>query len=406
MNQPTYPTATALQTHTEHTTRDQHLATSRRYDLDWLRVLAFGVLIYFHAAVAFLPSGIPMTINAEASKPLTVAVVFFHQFRLALLFFVSGCGVYFALRSRDPRAFFIERSQKLLIPLGFGIVALVPLMVYLEKLYIGESFHSFSHFYSQYFTEGTYPKGNLSWHHFWFLAYLYLFCLLAWPLLKRLRGEKGNKLVASGIQRHKLLGAGIYRFILPLLLVEIFLRPLFPGFRDLIHDWASFFHWFLIFLAGYVFALDRRLLQAARQLRRHSLCGALLATGILFWHFWVPEQHGLYPFPNGEIDVFRYLVFCAVRISNVWLWILVCVGYAARYLNQPANILTALNRAVYPVFCLHLPVLVVLQYFILPLDLSVTLKFLLISNAAVLILAVLYTALHPFKFLHPLIGMR
>lgn len=379
---------------------------SRRYDLDWLRVIAFGVLIYFHAAVAFLPSGIPMTINAEPSLELTIAVAFLHQFRLALLFFVSGCGVYFALRSRDRRAFFKERSVKLLIPLGFGIVALVPLMVYLEKLYIGVSFDSYGHFYAQYFTHGVYPNGNLSWHHFWFLAYLYLFCLLGWPIFKRMRGEHGLRRASALAQRFDLYGWGIYRFILPLLLVEILLRPLFPGFRDLIHDWASFTHWFLIFLAGYVFALDRRLLETAQRLRNQSLIAALIISTALFWSFWVPEKSGLHPFKDDQLDVLRYLLFCTLRIASVWLWILVCVGQAAYFLNKPSSMLSALNRAVYPVFCLHLPVLVILEYFILPMDWSVWIKFLLISNAAVCILVALYTAVHPLKFLHPLIGMR
>ncbi len=46
----------------------------RRADLDWLRVIAFGLLIYFHAAIAFIPGGIPMIQNAESSVVLQVMV--------------------------------------------------------------------------------------------------------------------------------------------------------------------------------------------------------------------------------------------------------------------------------------------------------------------------------------------
>lgn len=79
--------------------------TSRRYDLDWLRVIAFFILIYFHTAVFFIPGGLPMIQNAEVSPGLGVFVDISHQFRLALLFFISGVGVAFARRRRTNTAF-------------------------------------------------------------------------------------------------------------------------------------------------------------------------------------------------------------------------------------------------------------------------------------------------------------
>ncbi len=378
----------------------------RRYDLDWLRVIAFGVLIYFHAAVAFLPQGIPMTLNAEPSVGLTIAVAFSHQFRLALLFFVSGCGVYFATRSKGRNAFIKERSRRLLVPLIFGVVVLVPIMVYLEKTYIGALELDYWHFYLEYFTEGVYPRGHLSWHHFWFLAYLYLFCLLAWPIFRRIREANGRQWINETLTRYRLNGFGIYLFILPLLLVEIPLRPIFPGFRDLIHDWASFSHWFMVFVAGFVFAFERGLLSDAEKLRTISLCAAVLVSSLLFWQFWQPSKMKLLPFAGEQVDALAYLWFCVLRISNAWLWILVCVGYSARYLNRPSVVLSALNRAVYPTFCLHLPVLVALESVVLPMNLSIAMKFFLITSITMCILYVLYQLLRRISFLHVFVGMR
>ena len=376
---------------------------SRRYDLDWLRVIAFGILIYFHAAVAFLPDGIPMIINEQPSETLTIGVAFLHQFRLALLFFVSGCGVCFALRSRTRNAFLKERSYRLLIPLLFGITVLVPVMVYFEKRYLGEEFSGFFGFYARYYTSGVYPGGHLSWHHFWFLAYLYLFCLLGWPVFKRLSSDA---LIQNLVARYRLDSYGIYLLVVPLFVIELFLRPLFPGFRDLIHDWASFSHWFVIFVAGFVFARERRLLEAARQFRFVSLSAAVIATAVLFAAFWQSDPGHLYPFPEGEIDVLRFVAFSLIRVIHAWLWILVCVGFAAQLLNRQSRILSELNRAVYPVFCLHLPVLVVLEYYVLPLDWSIAQKFMFITTSTVLILMVFYLLLRPLKLLHPVLGYK
>lgn len=382
----------------------------RRYDLDWLRVIAFGILICFHAAVAFLPKGLPMILNSESSDTLAMIVAFLHQFRLALLFFVSGCGVWFSLKLRDRRTFIAERTSRLIIPLVFGITVLVPIMVYFEKRHLGFEYTSFLHFYSLYFTEGTYPSGNLSWHQFWFLAYLYLFCLIGWPIFSWARSARGRDTINAFILRYRLRAFGIYWLIVPLLVIEIVLRPLFPGFRDLIHDWASFSHWFLIFLVGFLvgflFALDRRLLNNAERLRFVSLMGACLASALLFGLFWQAEQVRLFPFEGKQIDVGALLLFCLLRICNVWCWILVCAGFAARYLNRPSRLLCALNKAVYPVFCLHLPVLVVLEFYVITLDWSIGVKFLTITHCAILLLYCAYHILRPITFIHPLIGMR
>ena len=139
---------------------------TRRADLDWLRVIAFGLLIYFHAAIAFIPNGIPMIQNPEPSLVLQVLVSFLHQFRLALLFLISGVGVCFALRYRSGAGFMRDRAIRLLVPLAFGMLVLVPPMVFLEKRFIGEFSGSFLDFYPMLFTEGVYPDGHLSWHHY------------------------------------------------------------------------------------------------------------------------------------------------------------------------------------------------------------------------------------------------
>ncbi len=62
---------------------------TRRYDLDWLRLIAFGILIYFHTAIIFVPDGLPLVQNAESSEWMHRFVAFSSQFRLALLFMIS-----------------------------------------------------------------------------------------------------------------------------------------------------------------------------------------------------------------------------------------------------------------------------------------------------------------------------
>lgn len=377
--------------------------TDRRQDLDWLRVIAFVLLIYFHAAVAFVPDGIPMTVNADSSEVLRRFVGFLHEFRLALLFMIAGVGVCFAERRRSAGAFLRERSRRLLVPLVFGVLVLVPPMVYLEKRFTGADPGSFLSFYRDLFSAGVYPDGNLSWHHFWFVAYLWLFCLFSLPLLRWSRGAGAERF--GRWLRGAAVGYRLWGFALVLLLVELPLRPLFPGFRDLIHDWASFAQWWLVFLAGYAFARHAPLLERARVLRWPSLIVAVMASAILQSVFFSPSA-GITPFPDGELSVAAYLNFSWVRILNLWCWLLALFGFAAEHLNRGGVLLRRLNDAVYPLFCAHLTWLVLFEYWLLPLPLSITLKYLLLTTGTLLAVWLTYEGVRRIQWLRPLFGLR
>lgn len=378
----------------------------RRADLDWLRIIAFGLLIYFHAAIAFIPGGIPMIQNADVSPLLHVLVGFLHEFRLALLFLISGVGVSFALRHRNWAQFMRERTVRLLVPLVFGILVIVPPMIFFEKRFVGDFTGSFAEFYPAFFTDGVYPGGNLSWHHYWFISYLYLYCMLGWPVFAYFRSVAGQQRLAhwsQGLSR----GAWLYVTIFPLAVVEIALRAWFPGFPDLIHDWANFSHWFVIFAAGFLLASSRPLLDRTQRLRGLSLALAMIATAAMFAQFWRPGEGGFSPLVNGQTDIWTYIRFCVLRVSNVWFWLLACLGYAGRYLQRPGRLLTYLNGAVYPLFCLHLTVIVTLEYVIVPLEWSILAKYLAITTGTVVVTLGGYELLlRRVNWLRPLFGLK
>jgi peptidoglycan/LPS O-acetylase OafA/YrhL len=378
----------------------------RRADLDWLRVIAFWLLIYYHAAIAFFPGGFPVIQNVDTSFVLQVMAGFLHEFRLALLFLISGIGVSFALRHRNRRQFMRERAVRLLVPFVFGILIIVPPMIFLEKRFIGEFAGSFTHFYPAFFTNGVYPDGHLSWHHFWFIAYLSIYCVLGWPVFAYFKRAGGRSQLDRWSQR---LSRGVFPYlaIVPLAALEIPLRASFPGFPDLIHDWANFSHWFLIFIAGFLLASSQPLLDRTQHLRGTSLALASFATVIMFLQFWSPEQGGFSPSVNGGTDIWTYVWFCLLRVSNAWLWLLTCLGYAGRYLQRPSRLLSYLNNAVYPLFCLHLTVIVALEYVIVPLNWSVLAKYLVITTGTIIVTLGSYELLwRRIDFLRPLVGLR
>ena len=94
----------------------------RRYDIDWLRVILFGLLIWFHYAIFSIEQ-----INDDMifNLPLYFIITVMHQWRLAALFIISGMGTAFAFRRRTWKNYINERFIRLGIPLLFGIYILV-----------------------------------------------------------------------------------------------------------------------------------------------------------------------------------------------------------------------------------------------------------------------------------------
>jgi hypothetical protein len=214
-----------------------HGAAVRRHDVDWLRVLAVILLIPYHSAVIFSRPYVSY-IKVEPNAALEAFAYFLNQWHMALLFLLSGVGAWFSLNSRSWRQYLGERFTRLIVPLVFGTLVIVPVQVYFQRLYYHEFSGSCFRFYPN-FLRGVYPHGNFTWGQLWFLAYLFVFCFLGLPLfvyLRRAESRSRTSKIAAGCEKPGvILLAGI-----PLMVIQAALRAKWPGFQNLYNDWANF----------------------------------------------------------------------------------------------------------------------------------------------------------------------
>ncbi|NHJ33189.1 MAG: acyltransferase family protein, partial [Asgard group archaeon] len=199
-------------------------AKIRRYDIDWLRVIAIFIIFLLHVATIFdlLSSYIPVR-NIELSLELTLLeVTFLGLWPMPLFFILSGAATYYALGFRNSRQFVQERIRRILIPFIFGIIIIVPPQVYLENTYKFSS--TYIQFYPHYFEGLYFFGGNFSWfgHHLWYLLLLFIYSLITLPLLIRLRGEIGKKIVTKLAVFFEKPGA-IFLLALPIIILEMIL---------------------------------------------------------------------------------------------------------------------------------------------------------------------------------------
>ena len=105
------------------------MSTTRRYDIDWLRVITIGLLLVYHIGIVFQPWGVFIGF-LQSDKPLEwlwTPMSMLNVWRIPLLFFVSGMGVGFAIRKRNWKQLILERTRRIFLPFLFGVVFIVPI---------------------------------------------------------------------------------------------------------------------------------------------------------------------------------------------------------------------------------------------------------------------------------------
>ena len=125
------------------------LATSiRRYDVDAIRVIALGLLIVYHIAVAFQPWGADLVMFVENEQSLEwvwVLMMVINIWRIPILFVVSGMGARFAMERRDWSNLLSDRSLRIFVPLLFGMFFIVPFNFIIFNYYYKKEQFYFPH---------------------------------------------------------------------------------------------------------------------------------------------------------------------------------------------------------------------------------------------------------------------
>lgn len=364
---------------------------NRQFYIDWIRIFLIFSVFLFHVGMVFNGWGwhIKNDVRVEA---LTPVMHFLHAWRMPLLFLVSGAGTRFALGVRSTRQFAGERTKRLFLPLVAGILILVPVQVYIEK--IGQYPNLFN-FY-QHFFEGIYPTGNFSWHHLWFLVYLFFISMVFIPFIVFFRSGK-YAAFERAVEKLASVKGGLLLLYIPLIGSQVWLRPYFPEETHAFYnDWAFMCLNFLYFLFGFVLLGNPKVVGFIVRDRRVWLGTTMLATGMMFL----------------ALSVFNYsrtgwLIYDILALLMSWSIGLTILAYARKYLNKDSANRKKLNVAIYPFYLLHQPIIIVVSYFVIQLQLPLLLKAMLIILISLTIVWSVYRILIvPFNAMRLIFGMK
>ena len=369
----------------------------RVYALDWLRIFAVLLLVPFHTAMLFVEWGFHIK-NPDTSLGLTVFNGFLNNWHMPLLFLLSGAGTWFALAFRSPREYVKERFLRLFVPLIFGMLMIIPPQIYVERLYKGQFHGSYFAFYKQMFN-GFYPDGDMSWHHLWFLLYLFFYSLVLLPLFVWLRSERGRD-VLQKTAAYFGRGVRIYLLFIPLAVAAATLWVVFTGMQTFIGDWGRLSFMIICFFYGGLVCTNPAYRATATALRWLSFaCGLVFVLVLAYIQLGpAPPAWGLNPYN---------MAMCAISSASAWFWVLAFVGLSFRRLNFPSRFLKYGNEAVLPFYILHQTFILVLGYYVIQLPWGIMPKFLVIMTGTfvgtILVYDLVVKRIAPLRFLF---GMR
>lgn len=368
----------------------------RRYDIDSLRVIAFGLLIFYHVGMFFVPWWFHIK-NPVTYEGLTYPMLFLNQWRLPLLFVISGMGTYYALTRRSGFQFTKERIKRLFVPLIVGMVFIIPPQVYFERLDKGQFAGSyFFDYWPRVALSGVYPEGNISWHHLWFILYLFIFSIVLVPVFLYLQKHPETWIIRK-IKSISLKYTGLYIFTVPLFLWQILLAPYYPQTNGLINDWYNLINYSTLFFFGYLLiSLKDAFWTSVTQNRQKYLVSGIMSFPLLMCLWYV----------IGDFAGKEYIT-ALVRVFNSWSWILTLFAYSAIYFNKPSKILSYANEAVYPFFILHQTVMMGLCYYLKDIEMGFFAKFSILSFGTFGISWIIYEfGIRRYPLIRPLFGMK
>jgi len=334
-------------------------AQARRYDIDFLRVFAFSLLILYHVSMLYAEGEGWHVKSAYQTDALNIPRLLVNQWRMPLLFIISGLAISFVWHKYSAGQFAARRIQRLMVPLFFGMAFIVAPQCYYEALGKGIIEPGFLRFMGQYLTFQDFPgeawageeQIHWTWNHLWYLPYLLFYTLLLIPIAKLLDGPlRGFRNWFQGLR-------GVWVIVIPIIPLMIYGSYIYPSFPYISHalldDWYAHAMYFTFFLMGYLIGRDAGFWTELVRIRKATL--GLAATFFVLFMLrieFMPEEPSFLLEKAGALIIYL----------NRWLWIITIFGWGHHLLNRPMKYLPYATEAVFSWYILHQTITVVVGF--------------------------------------------
>lgn len=367
------------------------LSSTRRADLDWLRVALFGGLIVYHEGLLYEP-------GRQAVSVLLLAT---HPWRMSLLFLISGAATRFMAERHSAAGLTAERSLRLLPPLVFAVVLLIPVQLYFSLVDFGGYTGGYIDFLKSYFAaphKVAAPGQQPIYGHLWFVFYLWAYTLVLAAALAMKPGWVRGAERALGKLGGMALLIGPY---VALCLLRTVAYPRFGMTLAFVDDWYNHTVSSAMFLLGFVTAQCPPFWQQVRRLRWAALIMAVTGFGLY-------AMAGLHlGAPPEQAETGRPSLGLFYEMER-WGAIVAVLGFGYRYLalSKAPPAPRYLTAAIFTYYIVHEPAMMAAWHWLTPLKLSPALEASLIALLTLLACALAYEAARRVAFIGVALGQR
>ncbi|MCP3997567.1 MAG: acyltransferase [bacterium] len=391
----------------------------RRHDLDALRVFVVVGLVFFHSARVF-DTGDFYVKNDPTSEIVDAIIGFAVMWGMPLLFVISGIGIWYSLQSRNLVSFVAERTKRLLVPLIFGTLVIVPPQVWYRVRAETGRWPDYLSFYRDFLDVEVNLKGfpfvvraspatdYFEYGQLWFLVLLFGWSLLLIPFIALLRRRR---LVERTIDRY---GAW------PIATATVTTLALIGASLPLQPEIALWSKWsYLVLVAyGFVFASDRRLAELLHRARWWILATAVVGF-LTFAGTHVATSDVVGSDPLVDYDAAGIVLRTSFAIGG-WCWVTSILSFAGSRRRRSSRRGTSTrskrtlwgrsvgmaNEAVLPVYVIHQTVIVTIAYFVVSYPLAAGVKYLILATSALGVTLMLFQLVRRTTATRFLFGMR
>lgn len=369
----------------------------RHYGMDWLRIGAFALLIFYHIGMVF----VPWNFHIKTAQPMDwveIPMLLTNPWRLTLLFVVSGYASRALLsKSAGIGGFLKNRTARLLVPLVFGMAVVVPPQTWVQL--VGQNGYGQSYLWflaHDYFRFGTLDGIVMpTWNHLWFVAYLWVYTVaIALAML-----VPGSDKLQAAFDRVFGGARAIWVPVLFLLVTQFWLFHREDDTHDLFGDGLAHLQYFPALLFGFGLAGSRA---AKDGLARWWAASAAVAIGCYAVMAGLLVAYPDFSFPTHDVTI----VFRLAREIDTWIAIAALIGIAERFLNRDHQWRRMLAEATFPFYIIHQTVIVLAEFWVKPLGIGALGEFLILVPATIGGCWAFYLIGREVNVLRPLVGLR
>jgi hypothetical protein len=363
--------------------------SARRADLDWLRVALFAGLIFYHEGLLYEPG----------RRVVSVLLLATHPWRMSLLFLISGAATRFMADRASTLKLTADRSVRLLLPLVFAAVVLVPIQAYFALVEGAAYTGGYVDFLKDYFADPTarpIPGQLPVYGHLWFVFYLwaYTMALSAGLALKPGWFRRGQALLER-------LG-GMNLLIWPYAVLCVLRLTAYPAFGmtlTFFDDWYNHLVSAGMFVLGFLAARSPVFWSQVAKVRWAALVLALAGFALY-------SAFGLQYAAQPEIAEPAHPGMGVFYEMERWGAVVAVLGFGYRHLARAPASPGYLNGGVFTWYIVHEPVMLAAWHWLKRLRLNDGLEAGLVAVITLSICLLAYEAARRVGWLGVALGQR